>query len=286
MPIKKEIIYPVFLECAKYTTDIFWENVFEYLAYGKPPYGTYISKDFICCSYKKKEFSYKIEKKDSKILYTELYELFTKKLGLFSQTEKLKKRQEISNLERTTRTNWNSIRKKNVKEMLIELYVQKVKNEYNLSLTQSKHLLSVINISLMLKIISSKDIIFNHGHIQEIDGIEFKSGKVFFNKDIFDLDADIVEEETFIKHKILSETWEKYKKILHKLNNSISTISSKTIQQNKNIPKSEQENKEDPTDYENSDLEDEEVQEEINNENESDEETESEEETDKEIDDK
>ena len=63
MPIKREIIYPIFLECCQFTDDKFWENVFEDLAYGKTPYGTYISKDFLCCSYKKKEFSYKIEKK-------------------------------------------------------------------------------------------------------------------------------------------------------------------------------------------------------------------------------
>ena len=63
MPIKREIVYPIFLECCQFTDDKFWENVFEDLAYGKTPYGTYISKDFLCCSYKKKEFSYKIEKK-------------------------------------------------------------------------------------------------------------------------------------------------------------------------------------------------------------------------------
>ena len=66
MTIKKEIIYPIFLECCQYTTDIFWENVFEDLSYGKTPYGTYITKDFLCCNYKEKEFSYKIEKNNQK----------------------------------------------------------------------------------------------------------------------------------------------------------------------------------------------------------------------------
>jgi hypothetical protein len=68
MPVKREIVYPVFLECCQYADDIFWENVFEDLAYGKPPYGTYISKGFLCCSFKNKEFSYKIERKDCKIV--------------------------------------------------------------------------------------------------------------------------------------------------------------------------------------------------------------------------
>ena len=37
MPIKKEIIYPVFLECCEFSSDTFWANVFEDLAYGKTP---------------------------------------------------------------------------------------------------------------------------------------------------------------------------------------------------------------------------------------------------------
>ena len=44
MTIKKEIVYPIFLECFQYITDKFWLNIFEDLAYGKAPYGTYISK--------------------------------------------------------------------------------------------------------------------------------------------------------------------------------------------------------------------------------------------------
>ena len=92
MPIKREIIYPIFLECCQFTDDKFWENVFEDLAYGKTPYGTYISKDFLCCSYKKKEFSYKIEKKLPKDVYNDVYDLLTNKLGLLSPLEKSKKR--------------------------------------------------------------------------------------------------------------------------------------------------------------------------------------------------
>ena len=66
MPLRKEIVYPIFLECCQYTEDTFWESIFTDLAYGKPPYGTYISKGFLCCTHKKKDFSYKIEKKRRK----------------------------------------------------------------------------------------------------------------------------------------------------------------------------------------------------------------------------
>ena len=79
MVMKKEILYPVFLECLQFTNDFFWENIFEDLAYGKTPYGTYINKDFLCCNYKDKEFSYKIEKKEPELLYNDILFLLGKK---------------------------------------------------------------------------------------------------------------------------------------------------------------------------------------------------------------
>ena len=92
MTVKKDILYPMFLDCMELIDDKFWENVFEDLAYGKPPYGTYISKDSLCCNYKDKEFIYKIEKKNPKQLYSDIYSLLSKKLGILSKQDKLMKK--------------------------------------------------------------------------------------------------------------------------------------------------------------------------------------------------
>ena len=102
----KKIVYPIFLECCQYTNSIFWENIFENLAYGKAPYGSYISENFLCCSYKQKEFNYKIEKKDSETVYKEVFSLLTNSLGIFSQQEK------VENDIKNSRKNWNDIKKK------------------------------------------------------------------------------------------------------------------------------------------------------------------------------
>ena len=81
MPIKKEIVYPIFLECLTFAEDNIWKNIFEDLAYGIAPYGTYISKNFLCCGYKDKEFSYKIDSSmNAQVLYTDIYNLITKLL--------------------------------------------------------------------------------------------------------------------------------------------------------------------------------------------------------------
>jgi hypothetical protein len=181
MPIKKEIVYPIFLECCPHAKNSFWENIFEDLAYGKTPYGTYISKDFLCCSYRKKDFSYKIERKKSIQVHNDIYRLLTVKLGLFSPQEKIQHKKDFENLESTmrySRDDWSSIRKKNVKELLVELFVARMKNKYSLTLKKSRYLLSVIFMAMVFKVITSDDIDYSDGIINNIEGIKFSKNKI------------------------------------------------------------------------------------------------------------
>jgi hypothetical protein len=185
MPIKKEIIYPIFLECCQYADDIFWENIFEDLSYGKAPYGSYISKGFLCCSYKNKEFSYKIERKEPKILYDDIYKLLTEKIGILSHKEKAKKKLDFHELEKNikeSRQDWASIRRKNVKDVMFEKYVIEMKYKYSLSSRQCRYLLSVIMLSLMFKTLSSRDIEYRDNKIHKIEGIDFTKGKIILQK--------------------------------------------------------------------------------------------------------
>lgn len=212
MPTKKEIVYPIFLECCQYATDSYWENIFEELAYGKSPYGSYISKGFLCCSYKKKDFSYKIEKKNPKQMYEDIYNLLTTKLGLLSQQDKIKKRKLFKDVEKSLndcRKNWNDIRKKNVKELLIELYVTRMKDEHSLTIKQARHLLSVIYIGLVFKVITCKDIDYSEGQINNIEGITFTKRKINIEKNLYNLDVNFTTNIIFDK-KLMSDNWEKY----------------------------------------------------------------------------
>ena len=89
-----KLVYPIFLECCKYTKDNFWKYIFEDLAYKKTPYGIYIYCDYICCNYKGKEFNYKINStKDSKELFDDIYRLFNNSLRNVSFLIIIRKRQ-------------------------------------------------------------------------------------------------------------------------------------------------------------------------------------------------
>lgn len=219
MTIKKEILYPMFLECLEYATDNFWENVFEDLAYGKSPYGTYISKNFLCCNYKNKEFSYKIENKNAEQLYNDVYNLLTKKLGLLSVRDKLNKKIDFFNIEeelKNTRKNWNSIRKKNIKDLLIENFVINMKNEYSLTISQTKKLISNIFIGMIFKIINVKDINYSDGEIKSIQGIRFETNKVIFEKDIYDIENEY-RKCILVDKSLMSDNWDRYLNCLNKL---------------------------------------------------------------------
>lgn len=219
MPVAKDIVYPVFLECCQFATDTFWENIFEDLAYGKTPYGTYITKDFICCSYKDKEFNYKIERKDSELIYKEVSSLLVNKLGLLSQKEKVRKRLDFHNMEEQimeSRRTWGNIRKKNVKDLLIETYVIDMKNKHSLSMKQARYLLSIIFIAMVFKVISAKDIHYSDGKIHVIDGVDFGNNKVILERNVYSSEVSFAPQIVLDK-KLMSDNWIKYVDALRKI---------------------------------------------------------------------
>ena len=228
--IKRELIYPVLLECCQFTNDIFWRNIFEELAYGRTSYGIYISKNFICCSQRKKEFSYKIENKDPQVIFNELYNIFKNKVGIQSHQERLNNRKAFNELEDETKNNiknnWNSIKKKNMKELLIELYVTKMKNKYFLTLEQARYLISIIYIGILFKVIIPKrDINYTNGEIINISGIEFDRKKVILNRDIYSVEiGDTIFSTNEPQKQTMANNWYTYIKNLQKLSTSSSDL--------------------------------------------------------------
>jgi hypothetical protein len=215
-----ELIYPIFLEVCKYADeDIFWKYVFEDLAYGRAPYGTYITKNFMCCNYKGKEFSYKIEvTKQPEVLFDEIYNLLHTKFGLLSDKDKIKKRQifDSVNDNKDWNNNWNSIKKKNIKNIIIENFIIKQKTKNLLSIKQARKLLSLIIIGIIFKTITSDDINYENGQINDIEGIKFEEKKICVTKNICDFGSNLLPE-IVIEKKTMSDNWDKYISLLKKI---------------------------------------------------------------------
>jgi len=183
MTFQKNIKYPTFIYCLKYLeNDLFWKNIFEDLIYGKTPLGFFINKDIIYT-----------DKKDDSFPLTYLsqnFEHFCKDLiSFFSQ--KIKSVKLIHTNIKIQ--NWASIRKKAIKDMLVESFVLKMKYQHDLTIEQTRYLKSILLIAILFKILNINDIIIEHNCIQSIKGIVITKNKIdlsnhlFINKKNFNL---------------------------------------------------------------------------------------------------
>lgn len=209
----EEIIYPIFLECCKYTSP-FWSDIFTNLSYGKTPYGSYISQDCLCCSYKGKTFNYKIDQeKDASIVHKEITKLLSNNLGILSAKEKLEKDAKFDKFEKTMSEkadNWKEIKKKCIKDMLIEKYVIKMKKKYSLNKENTRKLISIIYIFTIFKIISSADIEYIKGEIKNIKGIKFDTNNIILSRKLSDIELTTLNNKSIITKNYISDYVEKY----------------------------------------------------------------------------
>jgi len=189
MPIKRDIIYPIFLKTIQYTEDNFWKDTFENLSYAICPSGSYISKGFLCSSMKGKEFVYKFIDKEPERIYNDIYSLLKLKLNIMSKNERsilLKEFEEVEeNIRKIKTCTWNEIKKKGTKDILLQNFLIEMKRKYELRIGQIKKLYNLINLCMILKSISTCDIDYTDGEIKSINGITFTKGKYKVDIDIY-----------------------------------------------------------------------------------------------------
>jgi len=208
-----EITQPIFLKCCQYTVDKFWDKIFDDLAYGKMPFGVYFSRGFLCCSGKTTECVQVIEHQNPKLIHDKVYNFLNEKVGILSPTEKLNKQKEVEIIgqqNKDKRCNWVDIKKKNVKDLLIERFATNMKSLHNLTIKQTQYLISVIGMALMFKSITSKHIEMNDMVIQNIEGITFKKCEIIFDLDLYNTDSDKSMCSQEINKKSMIDHWVKY----------------------------------------------------------------------------
>jgi len=214
--VVRELIYPFFIECIAYTTDPYWKSIFEDLAHGISPYSTYINRDVIMCNYKDREFAYKIQRKPTDTLYNEIFDLFKKKLGLLSPSEILSNRNDM-NYDDVVCNDWSLIKKKNIRETLVERYVIEMKNKFALTIQQAKYLNDIIFLSLVLRVLVPSDIIIKNGMIESVNGVHFETGKITFDYNIYDIQLSSQQPEFIIEENLMAANWYKFLNTLRKL---------------------------------------------------------------------
>lgn len=197
MPLRRDVIYPIFLKCIDYIeNDTFWRETFEELSYGNCYQGSYINKGFICSNVKGKEFIYKFIDKEPERIYQDVTKLFKEKLNIMSRNDRkilIDEFEEVEkNLKAIKNTDWSEIKKKSLKDILFQNFLINAKKTYELSDYQLKKIYNSINLGLMLKSIKNSDILYENGEIKEIKGIVFYKGKYNIDIDIYSgLDEEV-----------------------------------------------------------------------------------------------
>lgn len=190
MPLKREVLYPIFLKCVQFVgDDQFWRETFEDLAYGIVYGGAYITKGVMCCKVKGKEFVYKFNEKEPERVFQDVTRLLREKLNIMSRNERKAMIDELmeveQNMNQMKNVEWGEIKKKSVKDILFQNFLIKMKYQYELRDSQMKKLYNTINLALMLKSIKNGDITYRNGEIQEIRGIHFVRGRYRVDLDIY-----------------------------------------------------------------------------------------------------
>ena len=172
---RREIVYPFFLHCCRETDDRFWKFVFEDLSYGKAPYGSYFSRGFLCCSFKGREFSYRIDPYlATNLLLFEVKDVLQNRLGLRSYSDLQAQRDRFereASQSLSACDSWVSVKRKEVKNLLLTVFVAEGPGKEACP-REKRRLFATIVLAIQLKAIPSSGIHVRKGKIETIDAIE------------------------------------------------------------------------------------------------------------------
>lgn len=173
------VSYPIFLKCCQHLSDPFWIYLFEDLAYGKCPYGMVIKDECLYSFLKHREFSYALDQVDKTTsdVAQDLCRLLRSTLPLTHKHAIVP--------DSAHGATWNDIRKKNLKDLLLEQYTLAQKQRFHYSHALTKKLFAVIFIGIQFKTILQRHIHYRNCVIQRIDGIDCRPNQFVCSFNVF-----------------------------------------------------------------------------------------------------
>ncbi len=214
--IKKDLKYPIFLKVSQCENDLYWQYIFDEMAYDMCPFGVYIDQSSfsVHCNLKGKQFNYGLHDKTPQTIHTELVQLFKTKLNLYSKNEYLQSRTHLNEQLKIRFESWKDIKKKSIKDILLENFILSLHGKIGCSYVQLRKLLSILQMAFHFKMITHNDVIIDSKDNKIID-------IVGFNVENLSALTLVVPPSDFYKSEKPSESqktdlialWEKYIKI-------------------------------------------------------------------------
>ena len=196
------IIHQEFIKCFPFIKNDIFFGFFKNLIVGIYPRNSYIYKNVFTSKNKKFE-PFRIDIDDGLILYESVKNAIVKSENLNIEYNKYNL---FKILEIDKDLKWKNIKKKKIKDALIDDFVARSKKLYNLNSNQSKFLLFSIYISIVLKIIKHKDIHITDMKIDKINGIEFLDKDVIISKNIYNEIVVMIDNPKQVKNK-MENSW-------------------------------------------------------------------------------
>ena len=192
-----EPLKPQFLKCVDFTSDPFWKQVLLDLSTNKMPNNVYFKNNQLCIRGKPNE-NVNIDGLNDAELFSTVIFFLNKIVGIKSPTQKIEDKhslfladQHSKNLS-TNKLTFGDIKKKNSRDLLIELFSIEMQKQFDLSFSQTRLLVSIITVKLLFKTITSCNISILNGKIQHIDGLEFRAKDFFFTDDLKTADENVL----------------------------------------------------------------------------------------------
>lgn len=162
--MKKDILYPCFLRLVEIIDDYFWKNIFEDMAYGICPYGTYIHQGTLYCNIKDKKISYFFLNKPIDEMRDTILDYFRTKLNITTSKEYAVIRTQIeSSLSMSKYSSWKDIRKRNLQTILLMNYALRLAQTHNWATFQTQRFLKSLFTAFTFKTISKDDVVYDSG---------------------------------------------------------------------------------------------------------------------------
>jgi hypothetical protein len=184
-------IYPIFVNCKKYTTDDYWHKILDECSMGNIPYGMRYDEKHNMIRYKcpksGKLSSISIDPTNNLDFYRTMMQIFKSIFNMRSDMDIESKRDKLKDEEREILKiyevgEWKKIKPKNQKSLYILNYCLEMQHLHKLSDIKTKALIGFINIKLTEKIINETHIEFVPGRIVSIRYLTIdKNGKAHFD---------------------------------------------------------------------------------------------------------
>lgn len=204
------VLHPIFLKCCRYITDKFWDRIFKQMSYGIMPYNCFVKSNVLYTKGKLGDKKCILDSSNIEKTFNEIYNDLKKNMGIYSPIEKLENDIEFKKIHIEEYKNWCDIKKKNKKDLLIELFCVYKMKQYNLNLKETENLIFFIKSALNFKTIKPADISIENNLISGIKGINFYDKKIELDMDLYDFEVDDTESLHNKGKKYLIDLWEKY----------------------------------------------------------------------------